>query len=66
MWYFMLHSGVHPTLTGVMLAFAIPFQTNRRHYFHIDFTLASQARFVFYSPGIRIGKYIPNHTPVTG
>ncbi len=26
MWYFMLHSGVHPTITGVMLAFAIPFQ----------------------------------------
>lgn len=27
MWYFMLHSGVHPTITGVMLAFAIPFGT---------------------------------------
>ena len=25
MWYFMLHSGVHPTITGVVLAFAIPF-----------------------------------------
>ena len=25
MWYFMLHSGVHPTVSGVMLAFAIPF-----------------------------------------
>lgn len=25
MWYFMLNSGVHPTVTGVMLAFAIPF-----------------------------------------
>lgn len=25
MWYFMKHSGVHPTITGVLLAIAIPF-----------------------------------------
>jgi NhaA family Na+:H+ antiporter len=25
MWYFMLNSGVHPTVVGVLLAFAIPF-----------------------------------------
>jgi NhaA family Na+:H+ antiporter len=25
MWFFMLHSGVHPTITGVLLAFAVPF-----------------------------------------
>jgi NhaA family Na+:H+ antiporter len=25
MWYFMLQSGVHPTITGVLLAFALPF-----------------------------------------
>jgi NhaA family Na+:H+ antiporter len=25
MWYFMLQSGIHPTITGVLLSFAIPF-----------------------------------------
>lgn len=30
MWYFMLHSGVHSTITGVLVAFAIPFGSGNR------------------------------------
>ncbi len=43
MWYLMLHSGVHATLSGVMLAFAIPFgdggkkspSYQMQHYLHM-------------------------------
>ena len=31
MWYFMLHSGVHATITGVLLAFALPFGNGDEH-----------------------------------
>lgn len=42
MWYFMLNSGVHATITGVLLAFAIPFANGNKqspsyivqHYLH--------------------------------
>src|SRR5690606_25506789 len=32
MWYFMLHSGIHATITGVLLAFAIPFGDGGKKY----------------------------------
>jgi Na+:H+ antiporter, NhaA family len=32
MWYFMLQSGVHPTIVGVLLAFAIPFGGGSGNY----------------------------------
>ena len=31
MWFFMYRSGIHPTITGVLLAFAIPFGQGREH-----------------------------------
>ncbi len=42
MWYFMLHSGIHATITGVLLAFVIPFGDGSKsnisyqlqHYLH--------------------------------
>jgi NhaA family Na+:H+ antiporter len=31
LWFFMMHSGIHPTLSGVLLAFAIPFQNGAKN-----------------------------------
>lgn len=31
MWYFMWHSGIHPTISGVLLAFVIPFGDGGEH-----------------------------------
>ena len=31
LWFFMLHSGIHATLAGVILAFAIPFENGSQH-----------------------------------
>jgi NhaA family Na+:H+ antiporter len=31
MWYFMLNSGIHATITGILLALAIPFTDGKKH-----------------------------------
>lgn len=62
MWYFMLNSGVHATITGVLLAFAIPFGGNNesstsykvQHFLHMPvayiilpiFALANTSIFI--------------------
>ena len=48
MWYFMLLSGVHPTLSGVLLAFAIPFREhdNAAPSFRLQHYLTKPVAFV--------------------
>lgn len=69
MWYFMLQSGVHPTIAGVLLAFAIPFTNGGekspsyklQHALHIPvaffilpiFALANTS--IAFSPGLLTG-----------
>ena len=49
MWYFMLHSGIHATITGVLVAFAIPFGNGNKKstsYILQDFLHAPVAFFI--------------------
>jgi len=53
MWYFMLKSGIHPTIAGVLLAFAIPFASGDKkspsyklqHFLHRPVSLYHHAAF---------------------
>jgi Na+:H+ antiporter, NhaA family len=62
MWYFMLHSGVHATITGVLLAFAIPFGDGSekspsyivQHYLHRPVAVFAPPLFALANTSITI------------
>lgn len=61
MWYFMLQSGIHATITGVLLAFAIPFRQGDEHspsislmhFLHNPVALVIIPIFAFVNSGIQ-------------
>jgi len=64
MWYFMLNSGVHPTITGVLLAFAIPFGKSKetspsykiQHFLHKPVAFFILPLFAIANTGIVINQ----------
>lgn len=62
MWYFMLHSGVHATITGVLLAFSIPFSDGGekspsyilQHFLHKPVAFVILPLFALANTGITI------------
>ncbi|HRF20300.1 MAG TPA: Na+/H+ antiporter NhaA, partial [Chitinophagaceae bacterium] len=60
MWYCMLQSGVHATITGVLLAFAIPFGDGKekspsyklQHFLHIPVAFIIVPLFALANTGI--------------
>jgi len=62
MWYFMLYSGIHATITGILLAFAIPFGTGGKkslsyqlqHFLHQPVAFFILPLFAFANTGISI------------
>jgi len=65
MWFLMLHSGVHATIAGVLLAFAIPFSARQddeespshrlEHWLHKPVTFIVLPLFALANTGIVIG-----------
>lgn len=63
MWYFMLMSGVHATVAGVLLAFAIPFRNlgdhspsyRLQHFLHKPVALVIMPLFALANTGIALG-----------
>lgn len=68
MWYFMLHSGVHATITGVLLAFAIPFDGGGeksisyklQQFLHKPVTFIILPLFALANTCIALGDNLPN------
>ena len=68
MWYFMLHSGVHATITGVLLAFTIPFEDRDekstshilQHFLHKPVTFIILPLFALANTAIVIDSDIAN------
>ena len=64
MWYFMLHSGVHATITGILLAFAIPFGDGKeksisyklQNWLHFPVAFVIIPLFALCNTAISIGK----------
>lgn len=69
MWYFMLHSGVHATVTGVMLAFAIPFGNGHekstshllQHFLHMPVAFIILPLFALANTCIPVGNDWQDH-----
>lgn len=67
LWFFMLKSGVHATLAGVMLAFAIPFSNSRgvspshklEHMLHVPVAFGVLPLFALANAGIMLGASWP-------
>ena len=63
MWYFMLNSGVHATITGVLLAFAVPFGDGGKkspslilqHYIHYPVIFFILPLFALANTSISLG-----------
>jgi NhaA family Na+:H+ antiporter len=47
MWYFMLNSGIHATVTGVLLAFVIPFGDGSKNIISITKFFYTNRRFSY-------------------
>ena len=68
MWYFMLHSGVHATISGILLAFAIPFDkgnkkspsTTLQHFLHKPVAYLILPIFALANTSINIGTGLHN------